>query len=283
MSGGTETRTQILPSKAPEDTGFTLPDYDFAGNLRTPASVGVRNVEDAGIGDIVNSAKGIIYYTDVIGFGESSSSLTRGMPFEKMGINFFMKSGMNCSNGADMWTYFQGIPEGNALGDTLKVAMDEMGMPPMRGLAPGIIEDAKAALNPTPLLRATFGDVYPECEQRELPVGDDRGYIQDPNCVKQCKKRNERKSDKDCEKDCEPWIKGPVTYKNGRPHQTKWVQREKNGKLVYLSKEQFDQTPKLYNPDGTPKSSVGFEDVGRVTLLTAIVLGCLTLAFVKRR
>lgn len=277
MSGGTETRTQILPSKAPEDTGYTLPNYDFAGNLATPASVGVRNVEDAGIGDIVNSAKGIIYYTDVIGFGESSSSLTSGMPFNKMGINFFMKSGMQCSNGADMWTYFQGIPDGSALGTTLRDAMDEMRMPPMRGLAPGIMEDAKAALNPTPLLRATFGDVYPECVQQELPVGDDRGYITDPNCVKKCK------NNKQCESECEPWIKGPVIYKNGRPHQTKWVQKTKNGNPVYLSKEQYDNTPKTHNPDGTPKSTSGFEDVGRVTLLTAIVLGCLTLAFVKRR
>lgn len=264
MSGGTENRAQILPSQAPEDTGYSLPDYDFAGNLRTPASVGVRNVDDAGISDIVNSAKGIIYYTDVIGFGESSSFLTRGMPFEKMGINFFMKSGMNCSNGADMWSYFQGIPDGSSLGTTLRDAMKEMGMPAMRGLAPGIIEDAKAALNPTPLIRATFGDVYPECEQKELPVGDDRGYVRDPKTGVE-------------------WIKGPVTYKNGRPHQTKWVQKQKNGKPVYLSKEKFDQTPKTHNPDGTPKSSVGFEDVGRVTLLTAIVLGCLTLAFVKRR
>ena len=264
MSGGTEKRAQILPSKEPEDTGFTLPDYDFAGNLITPAKVGVRNVEDAGIGDIVNSAKGIIYYTDVIGFGEASSPLTRGMPFNKMGINFFMKSGMQCSNGADMWTYFQGIPDGSALGTTLRDAMAEMGMPPMRGLAPGMMEDAKAALNPMPLIRATFGDVYPECEQKELPVGDDRGYIRDPKTGAE-------------------WIKGPVTYKNGIPHQTRWVQKEKGGKLVYISKEQFDNTPKTHNPDGTPKSASGFEDVGRASLLTAIVLGCIAVALVGSR
>ncbi len=264
MSGGTENRPQILPSKAPEDTGFVLPDYDFAGNLTTPASIGVRNVQNAGIGDIVNAAKGVIYYTDVIGFGEASSSLTRGKPFNKLGINFFMKSGMQCPNGADMWSYFQGIPDGSALGTTLRDAMAEMGMPQLRGLAPGIMEDSKAALNPMPLLRATFGDVYPDCELKELPVGDDRGYIRDPKTGAE-------------------WVKGPVTYKGGQPYQTRWVQKTQNGKLVYLSKEQFDKAPKTHNPDGTPKSSSGFEDVGRATLVTAIVLGCLALAFVGNR
>ena len=29
MSGGTESRTQIIPTKEPEDTGFVLPNYDI--------------------------------------------------------------------------------------------------------------------------------------------------------------------------------------------------------------------------------------------------------------
>ena len=51
-SGGTETRGQILPSMATED--ITLPNYDFAGNIPTPASVGVRR--DGSFGGVIDAA-----------------------------------------------------------------------------------------------------------------------------------------------------------------------------------------------------------------------------------
>jgi hypothetical protein len=181
------------------------------------------------------------------------------MPFDKMGINFFTKTGMQCSNGADMWTYFEGIPTGEALGSSLKRAMDEMGYPALQGLAPGIIEDAQSALNPRNIFQAAFGNVYPECEQVTKPVGDSRGLIKDPN-------------------NGEEWVKGKVDYVNGRPMQTRWVQKRKpNGSLVYLPRDQWESAPKTHNPDGTPKQVSGFMDTGRTSLLVAIVLGCLAL------
>jgi hypothetical protein len=255
MSGGTETRSQILPSKAPEDTGFILPPYDFTANLPTPAQVGVR--KGGSFGDIASAATGIIYYTDVIGFGESSNPMTRGKPFSRLGINFFMKSGLQCTNGADMWTYFKGIPEGDALGRSVKKAMAEMGMPALRGLAPGILEDAQSALDINPLLNAAFGSVYPVCEKKNMPVGDDKGRIKDPNTD-------------------DVWVRGPVNYVNGRAYQTRWTQKIDNkGKPVFVNRGEFESTKKTQNPDGTDLTKEGFEnDSKKTSLILAIIYLC---------
>jgi hypothetical protein len=263
MSGGTETRSQILPNKQPEDTGFVLPNYDFTANLPTPAQAGVR--KGGSLGDVASAAAGIVYYTDVIGFGESSNFMTRGKPFSHLGINFFMKSGLNCSNGADMWTYFEGIPQGNALGKSVKKAMAEMGMPALRGLAPGILEDTQSALNIKPILTAAFGSVYPVCELKELPVGDEMGKILDPNTG-------------------DVWVNGPVTYKDGRPYQKRWIQKtKKNGDPEFVDKATFDATPKTQKPDGTSISvKEGFEDTRKSSLLLAIVFICGAVAIMYR-
>jgi len=265
-SGGTEKRGEILPSKIPEDTGFILPTYDFTGNLPTPKQIGVKN--GGSLGDVANAAKGIVYYTDVIGFGESSSFMTRGMPFQHLGINFFMKTGLSCSNGADMWSYFEGIPKGNALGKSVQKAMKEMGMPALRGLAPGIIEDSQAALDIRPMINAGFGSVYPVCVKQSLPVGSEAGHIQDPNTG-------------------DVWVQGPVEYKNGRPHQTRWVQQlDKKGNPVFVDRTTFDTTPKTMKPDGTPSSSVkeGFEAVSKKSsLVLALVFLCGAAAILCRK
>jgi hypothetical protein len=257
MSGGTESRSQILPSKKPDDTGFILPPYDFTANLPTPAQIGVR--KGGSLSDVASAAQGIIYYTDVIGFGESSNRLTRGKPFSHLGINFFMKSGLQCSNGADMWTYFKGIPEGNALGRSVKKAMAEMGMPALRGLAPGILEDAQAGLDINPLLNAAFGSVYPICEKKTLPVGDEKGRIKDPNTD-------------------DIWVKDPVTYNNGIPYQTKWTQKfDKKGNPVFVNRGEFEAEPKTQNPDGSDiiKNKEGFEDDSKKSsIVLAIVFLC---------
>jgi uncharacterized membrane protein len=42
-----------------------------------------------------------------------------------------------------MWDYIQGIPDGSALGEKMKQTMAKMKLPPLRGLAPGMIEDMK--------------------------------------------------------------------------------------------------------------------------------------------
>jgi hypothetical protein len=264
MSGGTEKRAQILPSTKPEDTGFILPNYDFAGNVPTPKQIGVRR--GGGLGDVYSAAKGIVYYTDVIGFGESSNRMTRGMPFSHLGINFFMKTGLTCSNGADMWSYFEGIPKGNGLGKNIQRAMAEMGMPALRGLAPGILEDSQAALNIKPVVNAAFGSVYPVCELRGLPVGNEYGQTVDPATG-------------------DVWVKGPVVYIYGRPYQARWVQKvDGRGNPIYIDRGEFDETPKTQNPDGTnvspppPEDFTDYSDSKKSSFVLAIVFLCGALA-----
>lgn len=259
---GQENRTQILPSKPIDSSDFVLPKYDFAGELKAPDQVGVRR--DDTMESVVNAAKGMMYYTDMIGFGESSSPFTRGMDFQRLGINFFIPSGLRCSNGADMWTYFQGIPDGTGLGERIKVTLERMDLPAMRGLAPGILEDTKAALNPQPLMQAAFGNVYPVCQKVTLPVGDEKGKLGDGTNV---------------------WIKqltpNDIIYKNGMPHQERWVQAmDKEGNPVFITQEEWNKTPKTLNSDGTPAKQVkeGFEDKKtKENIVFAIVL--LSLAF----
>lgn len=266
-SGGTEGRPQILPSIRPSDSGYMLPPYDFAGNLMTPADIGVKRGGD--FSDVLNAGKGVIYYTDVIGFGKSTNGLTEGMPFHLLGINFFTRSGMTCTNGAEMWNYFQGIPDGSALGQTVKKAIQRMGYPPMAGLAPGMIEDAKGALNPEPLVRSMFGSVYPVCEKATLPVGDERGFIKDPNSG-------------------DVWVNAEdVTYNQGRPYQTRWVQKKDGkGNPIYVSKDEFDKTPKEFNFDGTkytpPPPSEDFSNMDKASLTVALVLLALSYAIVHK-
>ena len=241
---GNEKREQILPSNPSLFSKLTPPNYDFAGQLKTPNQVGVRRGDS--IGSVVDAAKGMMYYTDMIGFGQSSSSFTAGMDFQKLGINYFMPSGLKCSNGADMWTYFEGIPKGDALGPRIKNAISEMGLPEMRGLAPGMIEDSKAALNPQPILQAAFGNVYPVCEKKRLPVGDDKGRIQDSTSG-------------------DIWVQGDVQYVDGRPTQERWVQAmNKKGEPIFITQKEWEATPK----------TEGFQDGSgkKESLLIAIVL-----------
>jgi hypothetical protein len=251
---GNEKRDQILPTKNIDEVEASLPKYDFAAGVIPPPNIGVRR--GGSFGDVIDAAKGMAFYSDVIGFGQSSSGFTRGMPVTPIGINFFMPSGLTCDNGANMWTYFQGIPKGDALGTRLQRVIKEMGLPAMRGLAPGIIEDTKEALDPRPLLQAAFGNVYPKCKQVTLQVGDPLGRVVDPEDPKS------------------PWIIGKVdSYRNGIPMQTKWVQdTDAKGNPIFVTQKQWNETPKIYNPDGTLKAVEKFEDTNKATLLLAIVL-----------
>jgi ABC-type dipeptide/oligopeptide/nickel transport system permease subunit len=76
------------------------------------------------------------------------------MDLRPLGINYFLNTGQKCSNGADMFQYFKGIPTGDALGKKVSRDMAAMGLPPLKGLAPGMVEDAKEALNPANLMNA---------------------------------------------------------------------------------------------------------------------------------
>ena len=266
---GSETRTSILPSMVPSGIGFFGSPYSPANAMLTPPQIGVRvgNSMD----DVINAVKGVGFYSDQIGFGAPSTGLTRGMPLAPLGVNYFMKTGQTCSNGADMWHYMEGITQGDALGEKLKNVMDEMGLPPLKGLAPGMIEDAENALNPSPLINAMFGSGYPQCKQVTLPVGDAYGRISDPDTG-------------------EIWIADPDTATNtGSGYvQKRWVQdtdRQKNP--IYLTRDQWAAAPKTFNQDGTPvktQQQEAFENfmTKPATVITVGVLCLLALAFIKK-
>ncbi len=238
---GSEKRTSILPSMVPSGIGFFGSPYKPADAMMTPPQIGVQ-VGDS-MGDVINAVKGVGFYSDQIGFGAPSTGLTQGMPLAPLGVNYFMKTGMKCSNGADMWQYVQGITQGDALGEKIKMVMAEMGLPPLKGLAPGMIEDAENALDPQPLLNALFGSGYPQCKQVTLPVGDGYGRIMDPDTN-------------------EVWIDDPDSAVNngGGYIQTKWVQdTDRQGNPINLDRDIWVATPKTYNADGTPIASSATE------------------------
>ena len=228
MAGtGLETRTSILPTPAiPQGPGVFGPDYSFADNIKLPGEIGVRDGDS--LTDVVDAVKGVGYYVDTIGFGESSSPLTRDMGLKPIGVNFWMKTGLTCSNGADMYQYVEGIPKGDALGQRISDALRSSGMPGMRGLAPGIVEDAKAALNPVPVLEAVFGSGYPVCRFEKRPVGDQDGRIVNPATGKS-------------------YVENPETVVDGQ--QGRWVYAGS------MSKAEWDRSPKTHCPSGYPKKN----------------------------
>ena len=265
---GSEKRTSILPSMVPSGIGFFGSPYKPADAMMTPPQIGVE-VGDS-MGDVINAVKGVGFYADQIGFGAPSTGLTQGMPLQPLGVNYFMKTGLSCSNGADMWQYMQGITQGDALGEKLKMVMAEMGLPPLKGLAPGMVEDAENALNPSPLINALFGSGYPQCKQVTMPVGDAYGRIADPDTG-------------------EEWISNPDTaVNNGDGYvQTYWVQdKDRQGNPVNLTRDQWIAAPKTYNPDGTPaqtQTQEAFQNfmTRPATVITVGVLCLLALGFVK--
>lgn len=276
MAGtGLETRTSILPSpNVPIKTpGIFGPDYSFADNVKLPSEVGVRS------GDTMDSVFGALggaaYYIDTIGFGESSSPFSRGLGVKPLGVNSWLRVGLTCSNGAEMWMYNEGIPTGNAVGKRVKDGLAGAGMPGLRGLAPGMLEDAQEALNPVPILGAIFGSGYPSCSLVSKPVGDQDGRIQNPSTGAY-------------------YVENPETVVNGK--QARWVQ------TADLSQEEWDSAPKTHCPDGYPignhkdsdckkqllSMTQGFEDGGSssstkraaaLALLAVSILG--SLAFIR--
>jgi len=201
---GNETRTSVLPSSSVgSDVDLMGPSYDYSGELPVPGNIGVHKGDS--LESVINAVKGVAYYSDMIGFGESSNSLTQGMPLFPMGVNYFTKTGATCSNGAEMWTYVNGTPTGDSMGKATKAALQSAGLPGLRGLAPGIMEDAQAALNPMPVVNTVLGTGYARCKQVTKPIGDHKGALSSS--------------------EGDVWIKdaGDVDRSSGRPQQTKWV------------------------------------------------------------
>ena len=263
---GSEQRTSILPSAIPSELGFFGSPYNPANAMKTPPQLGIRVGNS--IGDVAQAVKGVGFYTDQIGFGAPSTALTSGMPLQPLGVNYFLNTGAVCSNGAQMWEYIQGIPEGNALGEGVKKAMADMGLPPLKGLAPGMIEDAKRALDPSPLIQSVFGSGYPQCRQVTLSVGDAYGRIQDEDTG-------------------EKWISDPssATFRDGRWYQTKWVQDvNKKGSPIQLSRDEWVAATKTHFPDGRPKQKEGFEMLSSPVVVLALGALCfLTFSLVRGR
>lgn len=220
---GLESRASILPQfQVDQGPGVLGPDYDFSDNLPLPGEIGVRAGDD--FGSVLNAVKGAAFYADMIGFGEASTSLTRGMPLKPLGVNYFIKTGQKCPNGEAMYAYIQGVPKGDALGKRIQAAMASSGLPGLRGLGPGVMEDAKDALDPTPILNATFGSGYPDCVVVEKEVGDQDGRIQNPQTGKF-------------------YITEPqsAVQRNGKSFQRRWVQKTNGrGDAVFLTKEKYD-------------------------------------------
>ncbi len=228
---GADKRGNLLPTSIPgtqkSEFGYLGPDYNYADELMLPGNIGVRR--GGSVGAILDAVNGVNYYMDVIAFGGPSSKMTQDLPFQKYGINYFIKTGQRCSNGADMWDYVELIPKGDALGKNFQRGMASIGYNvELKGLAPGIIEDAKAGINPLPLMKPLFGTGYASCKKVTKVVGDELGRIAD----------SEGNS----------WVddKQSLIFKGGRYYQTKWV-RDKD-----IDAETWNATPKIYNPDGTP-------------------------------
>lgn len=248
--------SEMLPANPPAGFGMLGSPYSVSDSLLTPAQVGVHKGDE--MGSVVDAVKGMAFYVDQIGFGESSSRLTQGMPLKPLGINYFMNTGQTCSNGATMYQYYEGIPQGNALGEKVKKAMKEMGLPGLRGLAPGMLEDAQGALNPGPLLDAMLGTGYPQCTQVMKMVGDAYGHVSDPDTGAS-------------------WIESPETAFKGTDnlmYQTRWIQDK------MIDREKWEATPKDYNPDGTPISETsGFTNMITQPSTMAVVAGLIIIAF----
>jgi hypothetical protein len=216
-----------------DSPGFFGPSYSFDNEIKSPKEIGVR--ADGSPGGILDAVSGVNYYSDVIGFGQKTMFNFTDM--QPMGIRYFMPTGSTCSNGAQMWEYVDSIPKGDLLGSRVKNALQDMGLPGMRGLAPGIMEDARDALNPMPIFRAAMGSGYPKCRQVTLPVGDGYGNIKSPA-------------------DGTLWIKGRV---DAGPKQTRWVQdKDVNGIPLFMDRIEYENAPKTLYPDGSPIE--GFSD-----------------------
>jgi hypothetical protein len=187
---------------------------------------------------------GFNYYIDTIGFGESTGmAKSQGLKNQRLGIRYFMKTGMKCSNGADMYEYIDTVPKGLP-GRAGKEVQKTLGVQ-LRGLAPGIVEDAASALNPVRLFEAAMGSGYAQCRKVTLPVGDERGKL---------------KSDYDGS----VWVEGPVEYRSGIPHQTRWVYEKE------ISEDAYNKTRKT---EGFSCGGPEFPTIAAGILLAALAVG----------
>jgi hypothetical protein len=215
------------------------PNYSYADELAAPSELGIRR--DGSFDGIMRAVGGINYYVDAIGFGESTMiARDMGLNQKPLGVRYFMKTGQECSNGADMYEYINTVPPGlsGRIGNEVKNALGV----DMKGLAPGIVSDAAGALNPLPMFTAVIEGGYPQCKKVTLPVGD---------------MRNRVRSDYN---PANVWIDQPVQMRGGEPTQTRWVLDK------YISQEAWDAAAKTEKAGVLPE---GFEDYGARNTIVA--------------
>jgi hypothetical protein len=211
-----------------DDYGFFGPNYSFADNIPLPGDVGAR--KEASFSGILDSVEAVNYYMDVIAFGGPSFFDSHNP--QPMGIRYHLNTGMKCSNGATMSEYYDGVTRGDLLGDRVAAGLASAGLPGLRGLAPGMLENARDALDPRPIFAAVTATGYPVCQQVACPVGDVNGSINDSAGNQ--------------------YILGDTRTIGGVPHQVRWVQAyDADGNALQMTKDEFAATPKCYNADGT--------------------------------
>lgn len=213
-----------------DNYGYFGPNYSFTDNIPLPGQVGVQ--QGSSVNDIISSVGGINTYLDIIAFG--APTFFDQQNTQPMGVRYFLDTGMRCSNGASMSQYFDSVPKGTAMGPTIAAGLASAGLPPLKGLAPGIVESVESTLDPRPIFDAVTGTGYPVCQQVQCPVGDQSGRI-----------ANQSGGGGN-------YIVDPVNYVNGVPMQTRWVQAyDSTGAPISISRTEFGVTPKCYNADGT--------------------------------
>jgi hypothetical protein len=222
-----------------DDYGFWGPNYSFADNLPLPGQIGVR--QESSFGAIFDAVGGVNFYVDAIAFGsptffDENPTDPTGKPYQHpLGLRYFLNTGMRCSNGATMAQYFDGVTRGDLLGTHIEQALASANLPGLKGMAPGLLENAFDALDPRPIIAAVTSTGYPVCEPVMCPVGDSNGEIQNENNATQ------------------PYILGN-TYanQNGVASQVRWVQAyDSTGSPINITKDEFAAQPKCYNADGS--------------------------------
>lgn len=194
-----------------------FPDYSYADEMLSPRELNIKR--DGSFDGIMRAVAGVNYYADSIGFGESTGFAKMNNMYQvPLGLRFFVNTGQVCSNGAKMYEYVDTVPKG--IGGRVGQELNAMGLPNLRGMGPGIVEDAVKSLNPGPMLDAMVRGGYPKCKQVTLPVGDMWGGT--------ASRFNPSK----------PWIEGPTKPVNGKPHQTRWIFDK------WIGVDEYDATPK---------------------------------------
>jgi hypothetical protein len=227
------------------------PKYNYADELTPPSQIGVR--KGGSFGAIMGSMVGFNYYIDAIGFGESTGMAKNARKRNKaLGIRYYMKTGQTCSNGADMYEYIDNIPKGLP-GRPGKEVESALGVK-LRGLAPGIMEDAAVALNPVRLFNAAIESPYSKCKKVSMPVGDEDGKMVSWDGK-------------------EKWIDGKIdsyqTLNRRRlPFQTRWVFDKA------ISKEEYDSTPKTEGKkEGFTINDPSLQTIAAGVLLAGLAVG----------